>query len=269
MDPSDKPESLSKHLQEFDRRNAEIADWRRIQPRAVPGLNSMEDYKTRVAVGRGLAHNYLADQGCMNPKPEMMLEAHRRMFAVATTDAGQFRKPGQLAMYGGIQGAEPQRVGIELSRLHSEMIELTSQSRTPEDCCAAIAFYHARMIGVHPFQDSNGRVGRMIMESQANTMGMKFDMSQISRDKPSYIKALNRAMETNDIAPLTTIVAAATGTKLEHKGELFAASRIKSRPMISLDDIRPLNEEREMVKTGMPLPLPSVLSRQMEQGPSL
>ena len=97
MDPSDKPESLSKHLQEFDRRNAEIADWRRIQPRAVPGLNSMEDYKTRVAVGRGLAHNYLADLGCMNPKPEMMLEAHRRMFAVATTD-GVVRFPSTFSI---------------------------------------------------------------------------------------------------------------------------------------------------------------------------
>jgi fido (protein-threonine AMPylation protein) len=229
----------------------------------------MDDYKTRVAVGRGLAHNYLADQGCMNPKPEMMLEAHRRMFAGATTDAGQFRKPGQLAMYGGIQGAEPQRVGVELSRLHSEMFELTSQSRTPEDCCAAIAFYHARMIGVHPFHDGNGRVGRMIMESQANTMGMKFDMSQISRDKPAYIAALNVAMETNDIAPLTKVVAAATGVKLEHKGELIAASRIKSRPMMALGDICPLDEEREMVKTGMPPPLPSVRAQQLDMGPSM
>jgi fido (protein-threonine AMPylation protein) len=260
----DTPQSQQANLAEFDRRNAELADWRRIEPRASAQVRNMADYRSLTAVGRADAALYLREQRRpLNPSSAVIAETHRHIFWMATTDAGQFRKPGESSIFGGRHGAEAQRIEVELQRLEAEMGELLEAANTPEAKCAAVAFYHSRFISIHPFMDGNGRTGRAIMESQMIALGMKLDISKMQ--KPAYISALSSAMDRDDIAPLTEVLGQAGGVEITHRSEVSAPAKVACRPMMNLDDVRPLAQEREMARLR-PLPSPRMPTRQPDMG---
>ena len=245
-------------------------DWERIRTLAVPGLTTLSDYRIRVELGAVDASVYLRNERSANPSPDVIREAHRQMFVNVTTDAGRFRKPSDgNVQFGGRLGVEALRIPVELERLDAEMSELLSQCQTPEDKCAAIAFYHARFISIHPFVDGNGRTGRAIMKCQAETLGLKFDMRPLAVDKRTYVDAINHAREANDIAPLMRVVAQCTETKPEWRGELVSDTKIYGRLMMDFGDVKPLAEERALAKTGLAtLPLPSTRGQSLQQEPS-
>ncbi len=250
-------------LEEFDRKNAELAEWRRLEPAVKPAVKSLSDYRVLVASGLMDAGVELADAPSPNPGPDLLRQVHQTAFGEAMQSAGDFRQPGQQVLFGGRTGADPRRIVIEQARLRVEMEELLEHATTAEDRCAAVAFYHARFIGIHPFQDGNGRVGRAVLGSQiqalsADPSGGKFSQIGLLKNKAGYIAALGAALDTNDIAPLTRLVAECSGVKFEHVGPLIASARVACRPMLSLDDVYPLATEREIERTGFPPPLPSI-----------
>lgn len=246
-------------------------DWQRIQTLTIPGVADLGDYRKRVELGAVDAEVYLLQEGTSNPSREVILETHRQMFATATKDAGRIRVPADgNVQFGGRLGAEAQRIPIELERLEAEMADLLSQVQTDEDRCAAMAFYHARYISIHPFVDGNGRTGRAIMKGQAASMGMSFDMGVIEKNKPEYISAINHARETNDVAPLMRVVGRCTGIQPTWHGELVSDSKIYGRLMLDYGDVKSLSEEREMAKTGIAAsPLPSVRGQSAQFEPFL
>lgn len=265
--PNPRAESLTKHLAEFDRKNAEIADWRRMEKRLLPDVHTISEYRERTTLGRVRAQVFLSEAENMNPSATTICEVHKIIFQSATKDAGRCRVPGEAVTFGGRQGAEPARVPVELARLEKEMDELIAKAKTPEDFCVAIAFYHARFVGIHPFMDGNGRTGRAIMEAQANRAGFHFDMRKIAEAKPAYIAALDSALDRDELTPLATVIGRAMGIEPKFENEVYAASTVASRPMLSLDDIYPLHVERARSRTGRPLPLPSCQG-QAGRGPS-
>jgi fido (protein-threonine AMPylation protein) len=246
------------HIANFDRLNAERADWIRIKSRAVPTVRDLPSYRYQTARGLEEARFYLVNEvGRINPMMQDLREAHRLAFAGATTDAGQMRKPGQSAAFNGQVGVEAQRIQPELARLKEEMYEMTWAAKTPEDQAAAIAFYHARFMAIQPFQDGNAPIGRAIVETQAAALGLHLSVKDLTADRQAYEAALSTAFESDDIGSLTRLVAQASGIEPSHKGELIAASHVRGRTMVSADDIHPLDKERELAKTGFPPPIPS------------
>ena len=247
-------------LEEFDRRNAEIADWRRIEPRVLPGVTSMHKYRAATSMGLADAYFMMTDgkHEVAPPAAVTVRDLHGCVFRSATRDAGMYRKPGQPVTFGGRLGADPMRIDVEMKRLEAEMGEMVAACRTKEDQCAAIAFYHARLIGIHPFVDGNGRVGRVLMQAQAAKFGMKLDMTEMAADRAGYIEAAGAALDSGNITPLTRIVGKCCGVEITHQSDMVAHTRVSCRPMLDMDDIHPLAEEREMAKTCFPMPLPSV-----------
>lgn len=267
MDPEKSPAKIPPALAEFDRQNAEAADWRRIEKWLVPGVKTREEYREKTLYGAAAAVLHLWNKGSLNPSPDTIREAHQAIFGEVRTDAGVMRKPGQQVIFGrGTEGAEPQRIAVELSRLHAEMGELLAASRSVADDCAAIAHYHARYIAIHPFLDGNGRSGRVIMQAQARLVGQQLDLEKILANKPQYLEALSTAIEKNDVAPLTRIVGQAIGHEVTHVGELRAHAKIRCRRMLGFDDIKPLEEERAWARTGEMLALPSIRSELLAHG---
>jgi len=138
------------------------------------------------------------------------------------------------------------------------MDEIMSQATTGPQKCAALAFYHARFIGIHPFLDGNGRVGRAILAAQAaRTLGDPLPlMRAIAEDKKGYIAASEASRKSNDLCGLTTLIGKSYGITIPQE-RIESPFAIASRRMLNLGDIKPLAQERAMARTGAGMPLAS------------
>lgn len=93
---------------------------------------------------------------------EQFIKALHRTLKTGTTDAakdwfavGNYKKlPNEV---GGLPTTSPEQVGIEIKKL------LTEYNRTKYKTFDDILSFHARFERIHPFQDGNGRIGRLLM----------------------------------------------------------------------------------------------------------
>lgn len=253
-------EPANSAILEFDRRNQEMADWRSMEQRVLPGVRSMSDY--RVNSTQGLVNATLELRRDVPPPPNPtaseLLHAHKVAYGTCVKDAGAFRKPGEFATFGGHNGAESQRIGVEFERLRAEMGEMLAHAKTDQQKCAAIAFYHGRFIAILPFMDGNGRLGRAIMASQVEKILGRSPrplMSAIADNKPAYVKAHDAALKGNDLGPLTKLIAESLAIEPPAQATIPSPSKIACRRMMSLSDVKPMAEERALASTGAGLPL--------------
>ena len=100
--------------------------------------------------------------------------------------------------------------------------------------CAAIAFYHARFVGIHPFNDGNGRLGRAIMMDQVQkVLGNPEPLFQrIAENKREYIEALNSAIRSNDLTGMRRLVAESVGLRIEKDIRIEAPAIVASRCLL-------------------------------------
>ena len=100
------------------------------------------------------------------PLSEDMIKTYHRILKAATTDAqqdwfavGEYKRLENIV--GGIETTPPERVAGEMQRLLASY--LTKQKIVFSD----LIDFHYRFECIHPFQDGNGRVGRMILFKEA------------------------------------------------------------------------------------------------------
>ena len=96
---------------------------------------------------------------------------------------------------GNITTALPQEVPERISFLVSEYVK----KKKPD--LRDIAKFHAMFENVHPFQDGNGRVGRMILLKQC----LDADITPViirDENKLKYYRCLDRAQSFHDYSPL-------------------------------------------------------------------
>jgi fido (protein-threonine AMPylation protein) len=247
---------VNPHIARMDAANAAAADWSRIQAHLKPGIRDLSDYRMRSTVDLVHASCYLDTQ--TNPifTPEVILVVHAQAFQSTLQSAGQFRPLGKLAVFGGRTGAEPTRIPVELYRLNAELAEMMVASKTPGDDCVALAYAHARFVAIHPFIDGNGRVGRAMLVRQAEILGLNLDLAKLAQDRAGYIAANNAAIDRDDLKPLAELIAMACNVKLACESPtLPAREQVRCRAMMHLSDIKPVNEEREMVRKHAHFPL--------------
>lgn len=98
-------------------------------------------------------------------------------------------------MVGDIQVALPQEVPEKIHNLIEEY------NKSDEASIYKIAEFHAKFENIHPFQDGNGRVGRMIILKQCLDNNI---VPVIIRDdnKAEYYRCLNSAQHENDYSGL-------------------------------------------------------------------
>lgn len=107
---------------------------------------------------------------------------------------GEFKnRPNRVS---DIVTAKPSEVAEKIEELLDEFEHSEKEIRD-------IAVFHAKYENIHPFQDGNGRTGRMIIMKQCLDNEL---IPIIIRDKEKeiYNKALNIAQKTQDYAPLTS-----------------------------------------------------------------
>jgi Fic family protein len=108
-----------------------------------------------------IAFDYLLDTA-QNPLSNDIIKAFHRILKTGTSDAtkdrfkvGDWKKLPNEA--GGMETTLPQKVESEINQLNNRYHSL------PETMFENIVEYHYRFEKIHPFQDGNGRVGRLIM----------------------------------------------------------------------------------------------------------
>jgi len=241
----------------FDKAARDRAGWANLQAKVAPGIKSIEEYRTKTLAGIGVAQKWLRQNSGVIPLLEQVAQAHQTVFEGVTIDAGRFRRVGETVIFGGHLGADAQRIEIEYARLAVETRQMLSQAANDLERCVAVAFYHARFVGIHPFNDGNGRLGRAIMMDQVQkVLGNPEALFQrIVENKREYIEAVDSAIMSNDLTGLARLVAESVGLRIEKDIRIEAPAIVASRPRLAFEYILPLEQELARVARVVSRPL--------------
>ncbi|HEU5223266.1 MAG TPA: Fic family protein [Candidatus Lumbricidophila sp.] len=96
---------------------------------------------------------------------QLILDLHAMLLGGIRDDwAGRFRHGKEWVRVGAHVGANPDFVSGLVSGLIADYHERMAQ--TPDDFVAAIGWFHAEFEIIHPFNDGNGRLGRVLINHQ-------------------------------------------------------------------------------------------------------
>lgn len=180
-------------------------EWRHIQKLELcPSITSYDAYALGVVVGEAEARLTVVSEASDVPDLEYIQRIHRQFFQFVHPWAGQLNEPGDDIWFGGMLSASPTFVRAEIEQLVVYTRRIIGES-TVESKARAIAYYHAKFERIHPFKDGNGRVGRLLMESQAIAL---FGLPEMGKDYSlsEYFRALKRAQRQNNLRTMMNLV---------------------------------------------------------------
>lgn len=157
---------------------------------------------------------------------ERILELHTLLIGGINDDiAGRWRRPGEYVRVGTHIAPAPEKVE---SMIEGELILYSSDVSTY--ALDKISHFHAAFETIHPFNDGNGRIGRVLMNYQLLQLGFP---SVIIRDKEKhvYYRALVDYTQRQDLRSLERVVALAVFESL-HKRLAY----LRGETIIALTD---------------------------------
>ncbi len=120
----------------------------------------------------------------------------------------------------------PNMVGMYKTALPAEVepqiAELLSWYHGEEKTLETLARFHARYEAIHPFQDGNGRTGRMILFREALKSPNIRPFLILDEDRSEYIEGLQQFRAENKVDLLTSLMEKEAG-KYEEQCRYFAA----------------------------------------------
>lgn len=140
-------------------------------------------------------------------------ELHHGLFDGVRNHAGRHRRPGFGAEYlvfgpnrSAGRGEVPKqlaKLAMDIERGCDEVLGLHGPERTLRAIDHA-ATMHARFVQIHPFEDGNGRVGRLVM----NAILIRLGLAPIAVEVPKqeYLAALNTFHQSRDLRPLSDLL---------------------------------------------------------------
>ena len=166
-----------------------------------PGIKTLSDYNDAVREGASTARDFLRQLQRTVYFPDHIRTAHELMFRDVHPWAGDFRK--EEVEIANSLASKPENIAREL-RMVAQHAENWFQATTIKERATAIAAYHTAFEQVHPFLDGNGRVGRILLESQVQKeLGCLVDMAA---DKERYYRALQSADERHNLNALRDLI---------------------------------------------------------------
>lgn len=135
----------------------------------------------------------------------IILDIHREAFGHLYEWAGKWRTTNVLV--GGLEPPEPHRIIQLMYQFIDNLSYKISIAKTESDILDCLCYSHYEFIRIHPFNNGNGRTGRILM----NSVAMKFGLEPITlyhRDgdgRKKYIAAMKEGDKGN-FEPLTNLI---------------------------------------------------------------
>jgi Fic family protein len=175
--------------------------------RAIVSTDSLEVYKAKdveEANGHFLMFNHMLKTLDIELSETLIKELHYQLKAGVFEDRANGYKIGDYKdrenVVSDITTAKPAQVPDQMSALISEWNNKTKSEIILTD----ILDFHAKFEMIHPFQDGNGRVGRVLIFREClrnNIVPFIFDAD----NKIAYRTALNTAQKTGDCSLLLKV----------------------------------------------------------------
>lgn len=94
--------------------------------------------------------------------------------AQVTPGAGHIRTGSEILPEGKfVIGVPPNNIKTELAKLTELVTKIHAFVNSTAGTVRAAAFFHLRFEAIHPLTDGNGRVGRLLLAKQCETLGLK------------------------------------------------------------------------------------------------
>jgi len=163
----------------------------------------------------------------------LMLELHRIIFSNSKSFAGQFRKKGtEVGIKDGFGtivhlGAPSGRVVALLS----ELVKWYNQNKKKLPAIVLAAVVHNQFEYIHPFEDGNGRVGRLLM----NNILIKNHMPPVNiqmENRKEYYESIRMFQHSGDMKPTIDLILKEykrMEKELKKEGKLKATTKKKKK----------------------------------------
>ena len=151
-----------------------------------------------------------------------ILELHKLLLAGIKDEwAGRFRSGKEWVRVGAHIGANPDFVEQLIK-------ELIANYNKPDDgyFLNKIAWFHAEFETIHPFNDGNGRLGRVLINQQLMMLGLPPVIIQNKNKHTSYYPAFDSYRVTNKFDEFTELLAGLLIESLYKRITLLSAPRI-------------------------------------------
>ena len=133
---------------------------------------------------------------------KLIKELHRRVFKNSKHFAGKIRAKGMEVVVADAYGNVVHRgaSSLQIEALLKELVRWYNQNRTRYPPLVLAAVVHNRFEVIHPFQDGNGRVGRLLL----NNILLKHNLPPLNielKNRTQYYSALHAYEKENNIRP--------------------------------------------------------------------
>lgn len=153
--------------------------------------------------GHFLMFNYMLDSLELDLSEDIIKKFHYELKSGVFEDRangyaiGDYKKrPNMIGMY---KTTLP-------SEVNDEMKSLLEWYSGKEKTIETLAEFHARFVSIHPFQDGNGRTGRMILYRES----LRYDSLQpfiiLDEDRNEYLESLKQYREENKVDKLIELI---------------------------------------------------------------
>jgi len=154
-----------------------------------------------------------------------VLELHRIIFLGVLENAGGFRK-SQVFIEGSDYMLPP---AFEVPALVNELLDWLGKNPEELRPVEVAAVFHHRFVSIHPFDDGNGRVARLLMNLLLIKWGYPFTVVR-NYDRRRYYDTLRKA-DAGDLAPFVNFI----GRCVEESLDLY------------LSAVEPTNEKQQFL----------------------
>jgi len=173
---------------------------------------------------------------------EIILQLHQVLLTNIRNDiAGRLRSKDEYVMIGGHIAPAPEHLDIMLEQLFSDY-----ESNVDLHFIEKIAHFHLEFETIHPFNDGNGRIGRILINYQLN----QFNLPNIiirNQGKEHYYQPFSEYRNNNkNIKGMTKIIAFALSESL-HK-RLAYMNALKIITLVEYSDLKNLSKSNILNK---------------------
>jgi Fic family protein len=153
---------------------------------------------------------------------KLILDLHRVLLSGIKDEwAGRFRSGKEWVRVGAHVGANPDFV----EKLVDQLVDGYNE-KDVQDFIENISWFHAEFETIHPFNDGNGRLGRVLVNQQLDLLGLPPVIIPNKNKRTSYYPAFDSYKTTGKFDDFTSILAELLIGSLHRRITLLSSSKI-------------------------------------------